>query len=84
MRTMQRWIKERDEVALSYDVEKFKAFFRKWQLLGVYSKGMKLPADNVIEITMRKMVYHMAKSTQEQKKEAEKWLIEHGSSTSLD
>lgn len=83
MRIMQKWVKERDEAAKSYDVEKFKDFYHKWQILGVYGKDMKLPSDKVIEISMRKMVYHMTSSTKEQKKEAEKWLKEHGSNTNI-
>jgi len=77
----KKWIKERDEIVKTYDVEKFKDFYKKWSKKGLYT--LKLPADNIIEISMRKMVYHMTSATEEQKKEAEKWLKEHGSSTEL-
>ncbi len=82
-RLMKEWVKERDEVAKTYDVEKFKLFFRKWQIKGIYDKQMKLPADNVIAISLRKMVYHMTSATEEQKREAEAWLLLHGSDTSI-
>lgn len=82
-RLMKEWVKERDEVAKTYDVEKFKLFFRKWQIKGIYDKQMKLPSDNVIAISLRKMVYHMTSATEEEKKEAEAWLLDHGSSTSI-
>ena len=77
----QKWIKERDRIAKTYDVEKFKDSYRKWSKKGLYT--LRLPADNVIEISMRKMVYHMTSSTEDEKNEAKKWLEDHGSSTDL-
>ena len=78
----KQFIKDRDEAAKSYDVETFRKFYRKYQILGVYHVG--LPTNNeVIERTMRKIVYNVESSTEEEKAEAEKWLIEHGSDTSF-
>ena len=63
---------------LSYDVERFKEFYRKWQKKGIYEKP--LPTnDYVIELAMRKAVCIMKSATDEQKKEAIEWLYEHGS-----
>ena len=54
--------KERDEVAKSYDVQKFRKFYAKWTFKGAYDRP--LPGnDRVIEIAMRKMVYHLKSST---------------------
>jgi len=78
---LKKWIKERDEVVKTYDVEKFKDFYKKWSKKGLYT--LRLPADNIIEISMRKMVYHMTSATEEEKKAAEKWLLDHGSTTEL-
>ena len=80
-KAIKEWIKERDEVAKTYDVDLFKAFYAKWQARGLYN--MKLPPDKVIEVSLRKMVCNMASATEEEKQEAEKWLLEHGSSPSL-
>ena len=33
---LTKWQKERDEVVKTYDVGKFKDFYRKYQILGVY------------------------------------------------
>lgn len=77
------WLEERDRVVKKYDVEEFKLFFKKWQGKGMYDKRMPLPSDEVIEISMRKMVYHMTSATEQEKKEAEAWLIAHGSSTNM-
>lgn len=79
---IKRWEKERDEACLTYDVNKFRSFYTKWMLAGMYSKP--LPREfMVIEIMMRKMVYHINSATPEQKAEAKQWLEERGYSTSL-
>lgn len=79
---IKQWMKERDEACISYDVNKFRKFYTKWLVAGMYGKP--LPKDDkVIEITMRKMVYHITNFTYDQRKEAEKWLLEHGCDTRL-
>lgn len=81
-REMLKWMEERDRVAKTYDVEKFKRFYEKWMRKGLYQ--MSLPKnDKVIEITLRKMVYHMTSSSPEEKKEAAEWLMNHGCTTEL-
>lgn len=40
------WREERDEVAKTYDVEKFKEFYKKWAKRGIYN--LQLPSDQVI------------------------------------
>lgn len=79
---IKQWMKERDKASLSYDVRKFREFYTKWLIAGMYQK--QLPSDdNVVEIMMRKMVYHINSATPEQKDEAKKWLEDHGCNTSL-
>ena len=73
-----RWQKERDEVVKTYDVEKFRNFYRKYQILGVYPAEFNLPKDESIQITMHKMVYHMRYATPKEKADAAKWLKDHG------
>ena len=70
------WLKERDEVTLSLDIDKFKAFYRKWQKKGVYD--MELPSDEVIEISMRKCICAMANPPADKLAEARAWLSERG------
>lgn len=76
----QKWIRlwkeERDKVMKTYDLELFKKFYEKWRKRGVY--GLDLPKDNIIEISMRKCVYAMASATEEERKEAKRWLEERG------
>ena len=70
------WLKERDEVVLSFDTDKFKAFYKKWHKKGVYQLDM--PSDMVIEITMRKCVCGLANPPKDKLAEARTWLSEHG------
>lgn len=74
---IKQWRKERDEAVLSFDLEKFKAFYRKYQALGVYEKG-KMPSDEVMEISMRKMAMQITSATLDQKIEASEWLLSRG------
>lgn len=78
---MKLFVKERDEACQSFDVETFKKFHKRWVELGVYEPF--IVEDDVIEISMRKMVCNMANPNPEKLKEAKKWLKERGYSTSL-
>lgn len=73
----KQWLKERDETAYTFDVEKFKAFYRKWVKRGVY-EDKPLPSDEVLEISMRKMVCAMAEPRADKLAEAKEWLTERG------
>ena len=75
------WIKERDEAIRTLDVETFKKFYKKWTERGFYRNG--LPSDEVIEISLRKMLYHLGNATEQEKSEAEKWLTERGYDTNM-
>ena len=64
----------------------FRRYFEEveeWKKAGVYDENLKMPSDEVIEIAMRKGVYHMNSATPEEKAEAKRWLIEHGSNTDV-
>lgn len=79
---LKQFEKERDEAFLSYDVQKFKEFWAKWYIKGVYE--LPLPAsDYVIEVLMRKGVYNMKGTTIKQRLEAKRWLEERGFSANV-
>lgn len=79
---VKAWMKERDEASKSYDVKKFRKFYSKWLAEGMYA--YELPKDDrIIEVMMRKMVYHIKSSTEEQRREAKEWLQAHGSTTNM-
>lgn len=73
---MQEWILERNVVIRSLDVEKFKAFWIKWSARGFYRNG--LPDDEVIEISLYKMLYNLESATEEEKNKAKEWLESKG------
>ena len=72
---LKQWVEERDEAVLSFDLDKFKAFYKKWSAKGFYDKP--LPSDEVVEITIRKMVLGLKNPPKDKVKEAKQWLIEH-------
>ena len=73
---MQEWILERNVVIRSLDVEKFKAFWKKWSARGFYRN--RLPDDEVIEISLYKMLYNLESATEEEKNKAKEWLESRG------
>ena len=79
---IKKFIKERNKAAKSYDVATFREFYQKWMLKGAYVLPLPLN-DMVIEVTMRKMVYHTKSSTVAERLEAKKWLEERGCTTEL-
>ena len=82
-KVLKEWLTERDTVVKTYDIDQFKEFWYKWQKKGLYDKSFPLPADEVIEISMRKMVCNMTSASDAEIKEAEQWLYQHGSSPEL-
>ena len=73
---MQEWILERNVVIRSLDVEIFKAYWKKWSARGFYKNG--LPDDEVIEISLYKMLYNLESATEEEKNKAKEWLESRG------
>lgn len=82
-KTFKTWLRERDEAVRSFDTETFRKFFLKWQKLGIYEKYIKLPKDEVLEITIRKMACHSTALTDEERETAKKWLEERGMTSDL-
>lgn len=82
MRNIKQFITERDEAMKSYDVQKFREFYVKWMLKGAYD--LPLPTnDKVIEVMMRKCVYHMKSATIKERLQAKRWLEDHGCTIEL-
>lgn len=78
--TNKQWLKlfneERDAAIKTQDIVQLKMFYYKWKARGIYQ--LELPSDEVIEISLRKMLYHIKSSTDEEKEAAKKWLEERG------
>lgn len=67
---IRKFVKERNEACSSFDLDKFKAFCKKY-------KGGRLPSDEVLEITMRKLVVNIEPRLP-QYEEAKQWLLDRG------
>lgn len=70
------WLRERNEAVGSLDIKTFKAFYRKWQKTGVYTKA--LPTDKVAEIAMHQMAVEIISLPAEVREKAKQWLLERG------
>ncbi len=77
-----QWQKEVYDATFSLDVEKFKEFYTKWKIKGVYTENLPVN-DYVIEICLRKIILASTEATREQKEEAKRWLKERGFSEKL-
>lgn len=77
-----QWLTERDEVLKTYDVNLFKEFVIKWRKRGFYD-DTPFPSDEVLEISMRKMICNIPTMSQKEKKEAEEWLTSRGYTTGI-
>jgi len=53
-----------------------KHFGKKWSARGFYRNG--LPNDEVIEISLYKMLYNLESATEEEKNKAKEWLESRG------
>lgn len=82
-KTLELFVKERNEAILSLDVTTFRRFYRKWVDSGFYYP-IELPyviddiSDNLLEITLRKMVLALEDPPEDKLEEAKAWLLERG------
>lgn len=77
---IKKWVKERDSVLLTHDIQKFKEFYAKWKRMGLYN--IPLPKnDLVVRAIMEKAILGISNSTEQEKQQARDWLITNGFST---
>jgi hypothetical protein len=81
--TVKQFNKERDKAVLSFNIKKFRHFYAKWTLLGVYDEPLP-KSDIVLMVSLCKMAYHSKAATIRDKIKAKRWLEDRGYSTSLD
>ena len=85
VKEIKDFVKDRDkavrEACMTGDLEIFKAFYEKYKKRGLYK--LPLPSDEVLEISIRKMLCNTASATIDEKAGAYKWLVERGYSTSM-
>ena len=77
---LAEFVKERDRVTCAVvegePLDTFKAFYRKWRKRGFYQ--LDLPADSVLEITIRKMAVHETNIPDSTREKAVEWLLIRG------
>lgn len=82
-----RFVSERNSAVKAVvdgeDIRVFKAFVKKWQDLGFYPPYFALPADDVLEASIRKMAVHTESFGEDLKREATYWLLTHGYTTDI-
>ena len=72
----KRWLRERDAMIEKQDVQEFKRFYQKWSAFGIYDAPM--PADNIIEASLRQMALAAKNVSSETKLAAALWLLSRG------
>ncbi len=75
---IERYTRELLEACLTFDVETFKSFVNKWYTAEYYPPCFSLPADEVIEITLRKIVVNRRDAPRDKQEEAADWLLSRG------
>lgn len=74
--------KELKIALVSMDTAKFRYFYKKWTLLGIYEEPLPV-SDEVLKISMCKMLYNLQSASTKQKEKAQKWLEERGINTEM-
>lgn len=81
-KVIEQYVIDRDKATIEAvetdKLEPFKAFVNKWRALGIYPTCFKLPSDEVLEISVRKMVIHEVNAPESTKQKATEWLLSRG------
>lgn len=75
---LETYYKDLKETALKFDVEEFKNFVKRWKGRGIYPDCFELPTDEILEITIRKIVVNMKGAPIHKQAEATYWLSIRG------
>ena len=75
---IESYTKELLEACLTFDVNKFKDFVDKWKRRGIYPDCFELLSDDVLEITIRKIVVNRIDAPKDKIDEAADWLLSRG------
>ena len=77
-----QWLRERNEVLRSMDIDRYKAFYIKWLKRGVYSEPMP-KSDTVVMASLCKAILMWQGSDESLRQRATTWLLLHGFSTEV-
>ena len=78
MKLLKEYIKDRDDAVLSLDLDKFKAFAKKWIDKGLLPNSFINCSDEVIKSTMCKIVLGLKDAPEDKVEAAKTWLIDNG------
>lgn len=83
--SLDQYVKERDEMLMKRNVDEFRKFIKKWKK--AYDKltyeVMSIASDDVLEITMHKMIVNVTDMPKELKQDSIYWLSTRGYSAKL-
>lgn len=74
--------KELETALLSFDIDKFRHFYNKWTLLGIYDEPLP-KSDLLLMVSMCKMICNIQSAPKADKERAKKWLEDRGYNTSM-
>jgi len=79
---LKEYATDRDKASVAVvegaSLQVFKDFVNKWYVRGLYPECFSLPADDVLEIAIRKMVLHEVNAPESTKEKAKEWLLSRG------
>ena len=79
---LKEYAVDRDKATIAVvegeDLQVFKDFVAKWYVRGLYPECFSLPSDEVLEISIRKMVLHEVNAPESTKEKAKEWLLSRG------
>lgn len=78
MRLLEEYIKERDDAVLSLDLDKFKAFAKKWIDKGILPPSLLIASDEVKAATMYKIILGLEDAPEDKVEAAKTWLVNNG------
>ena len=79
MRLLEEYIKERDDAVLSLDLDKFKAFAKKWIDKGILPPYFELEDDDdLAKATMFKIILGLEDAPADKVEAAKTWLVNNG------
>lgn len=75
---LKQYVKERDDAVLSLDLDKFKAFAKKWIDKGILPYSFINHSDDIIKATMFKIILGLEYAPEDKAEAAKTWLIDNG------
>ena len=85
MENIEKYVKERDEMLLKGSVAELKKFIAKYEEYynPMIAKSMEKAKDEVLEITLHKMIIHCVNLPFDYRQKSADWLLDRGYSLDL-